>query len=134
MTPLILDTSYLIDYFNGKYFSNDDSVENAIKEKRVYYNRIILTELISGVRHKKDKSRMELVLSGLTYLPLKYSDFSRGGEIRNELFKQGFLMSTPDSLIATHAKEYNLELITMDSFFLKAGDLIEIKVEIPTVL
>ena len=134
MTPLILDTSYLIDYFNGKMFSNDDVVEYAIKERRVCYNGIILTELISGVRSKKDKSKLELVLSGLTYLPLKYSDFVRVGEIRNKLFRKGFSMGSPDSLIASHAKEYNLTVVTMDSFFLKAGDLIGIEIEIPTII
>jgi len=134
MNPLILDTSYLIDYFKGNRFSNDDSVEYAIKEKRACYNGIILTELVSGVRSKKVKSRIELILSGLTYLPLKYSDYSRAGEIRNQLFKQGFSMSTPDSLIASHAIEYSLMIVTMDSFFLKAGDLLGFEVEIPTIL
>lgn len=134
MTPLILDTSYLIDYFNGKIFSNDDPVEYAIKEKQVCYNGIIITELISGIRSKKEKEKIELVLSGLTYLPLKYSDCRRAGEIRNQLFKQGFSMSTPDALIASHAKGYNLKVVTLDSFFLKAGDLIGINIEIPTIV
>ena len=39
-------------------------------------------------------------------------------------------MSTPDALIAVHVKKYSMKLITGDTFFIKAGDLLNIKVEI----
>ncbi|MCH7612873.1 MAG: PIN domain-containing protein [Candidatus Marinimicrobia bacterium] len=130
MTPLFLDTSYLIDYLRGRPLSNKDEIVSAVHQKIVYYNGIILTELLSGARTPKSQKHIEKMLSGLTYLPVKYDDYKQAGLIRNSLFKKGFSMSTPDALIAVHVKKYSMKLITGDTFFIKAGDLLNIKVEI----
>ncbi len=132
MNPLFLDTSYIIEYLRGNSLSNLDRVQVAVREKSVYYNGIVLTELLSGVHSKKQGEKIEDILSGITYLPLKYPDFKKAGEIRNKLFKKGFSISTPDSLIVSHIMVYQLTFITLDSFFMKVSDLVGIDVEIPT--
>lgn len=131
MTPLFLDTSYLIDYLKGKTLSNKEEIISAVRQKIVYYNGIVLTELLSGVQTPKRQKQIMKMLSGLTYLPVKYEDYKQAGLFRNSLFKKGFSMSTPDALIAAHVKHFPLKLITRDKFFIKAGDLLGIEVEIP---
>ncbi|MFQ6678318.1 MAG: PIN domain-containing protein [Fidelibacterota bacterium] len=130
MNPLFLDTSFLIEYLKGKSFSNKEGIITSVRQKIVYYNGIVLTELLSGTRISKHQKQIEKMLSGLTYLPIKYEDYKQAGLIRNCLFKKGFSMSTPDALIATHVKKYSMKLITGDTLFIKAGDLLGIEVEI----
>lgn len=130
MTPLFLDTSYLIDYLKGSILSNKNEIISAVRQKIVFYNGIILTELLSGARTPKSQKQIEKMLSGLTYLPIKYEDYKQAGLFRNSLFKNGFSISTPYALIAVHVKKYSMKLITGDTFFIKAGDLLDIEVEI----
>jgi len=134
MSHLFLDTSFLIEYLKGSNLSNLEAVLSSVSKKAVFYNGIVLTELLSGVRTTREEVKIEKMLSGLTYLPIKYHDFKRAGKIRNSLFKKGFSMSTPDSLIASHVKGYKIKLITLDSFFIKGGELIGFPVEIPIIL
>ncbi|MBC8345931.1 MAG: PIN domain-containing protein [Candidatus Marinimicrobia bacterium] len=132
MNPLFLDTSFLIEYIKGRELSNLEVVLTLVREKSVYYNGIVLTELMSGVRSLKEEKKIESMLSGLTYLPTKYADYKQAGQIRRSLFKKGLSMSTPDSLIASHAKSFKLTLVTLDAFFIKGGELIGFPVEIPS--
>lgn len=133
MSPLFLDTSFLIEYLKGKPLSNREKIFAAVRKKTVYFNGIILTELLSGARTPKQKKQIEKMLSGITYLPIKFDDFKQAGNIRNALFKKGFSMSTPDALIAAQIKKYKLKLLTADAFFTKAGKLLDIEVEIHSV-
>ncbi len=130
MNPLFLDTSFLIDYLKGRPFSNKDEIVTAVRQKIVYYNGIVLTELLSGAHISKHQKQIEKMLLGLTYLPIKYEDYKRAGLFRNSLFKKGFSMSTPDALIAAHVKKYSMKLITGDTFFIKVGDLLDIEIEV----
>ncbi len=130
MNPLFLDTSFLIDYLKGIPLTDLEVIISAVRQRIVYYNGIVLTELLSGARTPKNKKQIEKMLSGLTYLPIKYDDFKQAGNIRKSLFKKGFSMSTPDALVAAHVKKYKMKLITGDSFFIKAGDLLNFEVEI----
>ncbi len=133
MNHLFLDTSFLIEYLKGAELSNLEAVLSSVKQKTVYYNGVVLTELLSGVRSKREEKKIENMLLGLTYLPIKYPDFKRAGNIRNSLFKKWFSISSSDALIASHAKAYNFTLVTLDSFFIKGGELIGFPVEIPTI-
>lgn len=130
MNPLFLDTSFLIDYLKGIPLTDHEVIISAVRQKIVYYNGIVLTELMSGARKPKNKKKIEKMLSGLTYLPIKYDDFKQAGNIRKSLFKKGFSMSIPDALVVAHVKKYKMKLITNDTFFIKVGKLLNIEVEI----
>jgi len=82
---------------------------------------------------KKGREKKETMLPGLTYLAIKYSDFKRAGQIRNSLFKKGLFISMPDSLIASQAKDYKITLVTLDSFFIKGGEIIGFHLENPKI-
>lgn len=130
MSPLFLDTSFLIDFLKGKPITDQEMIISAVRQKIVYYNGIVLTELLSGARTPKNKKQIEKMLSGLTYLPIKYDDYKQAGNIRKSLFKKGFSMSTPDALIVAQIKTYKMKLITGDTFFIKVGKLLNIELEI----
>ncbi|MBT7495337.1 MAG: PIN domain-containing protein, partial [Candidatus Marinimicrobia bacterium] len=71
MSHLFLDTSFLIEYLKGSNLSNLEAVLSSVSKKAVFYNGIVLTELLSGVRTTREEVKIEKMLSGLTYLPIK---------------------------------------------------------------
>ena len=129
MNPLFLDTSFIIEYLRGRLSDLDDIIIQ-VKQKKVFYNGIVLTELLSGVRIQSDRKKIEKMLTGITYIPTQIKDFSDAGNIRKTLSKKGYSMSTPDAIIAAHAQRYSLTVVTLDSFLAKVPSLLKLKVEI----
>lgn len=131
MIPLFLDTSVVISLLRGDQISALNEIINEVKLGNVYYNGIVLTELISGARSEKYKQQTLKMLSGIKYLSLEFGDYQEAGVLRNRLLSKGLTMSTPDALIAVHVIKNRLKLLTLDSFFLKVPTEYKLQVEIP---
>lgn len=127
VSALIVDTSSWISYFSGKCIQEND-LEFALKEGRVYLSPIVAAELLSAPLKPYEKKKL---MSFLCELPLCVSSLEhwfRVGELRSRLSLKGFKISTPDAHIAQCCLDLDCHLLTEDKVFKNIADKVNLKV------
>ena len=114
----LIDTSVWIDFFNGK---SSDSLKNKIigyiENDEIYYNGIILSELLIGTKKTNEKNFIQNNFDGFIYLPFDLDDFKRLSNYGNNFLRKGITIPLTDLLIFYHTVENNLTIITKDKHF-----------------
>ena len=114
----LLDTSIWIDYFKG-------SLDNLLKQQiliyiendEIYYNGIILAELLIGTKNKKEREMIRDNFDGFNFLDLSLDDFKELSVIGRKFLKKGITIPLTDLLIFYHTFNNNLTIITKDKHF-----------------
>jgi len=114
----LIDTSIWIDFFKGEL---DDELKNQIlsyiENDEIYYNGIILSELLIGTKNKKEKKLIQDNFDGFHYLTMTLEDFKQIAKIGNKLLKKGITIPLTDLIIFYHTLNNNLIIITKDKHF-----------------
>ncbi len=114
----LIDTSVWIDFFNGKL---SDSLKNQIigyiENDEIYYNGIILSELLIGTKNIKERNFIQNNFDGFIYLPFDLDDFKRLSNYGNNFLRKGITIPLTDLLIFYHTVDNKLTLITKDKHF-----------------
>lgn len=114
----LIDTSVWIDFFKGEL---EDKLKNQIlsyiENDEVYYNGIILSELLIVTKSKKEKKLIQDNFDGFHYLPMTLEDFKQLSKIGNKLLKKGITIPLTDLIIFYHTLNNNLIIITKDKHF-----------------
>ena len=71
MNNYLVDTSIWIDFFRGNSKIIKNRILNLLDENRIYYNGIILSELLIGTNSKKEFNFINENFSGLNYLKME---------------------------------------------------------------
>lgn len=121
---VIVDTSIWIDFFRGGLFPK---METALKEGRVYLTPLIASELISGVRTKREEKELQDLIQTLPLVETPLSHWINVGHLRNKCRKKGLNISTPDAHIAQSTLDIAGILYASDSIFLKIPESIKLK-------
>jgi hypothetical protein len=116
---VLVDTSIWIEYFNKPDSNAGKSLENLLKEGRVFLTGIILTELLQGAKIEKEFESILESMSALPFLETTLNTWIQAGRISFALRKKGITIPTTDLIIANLSLENNCKIFTLDLHFNK---------------
>ncbi len=125
MDKVIIDTSAWIESFrpqSEKAFIN--LVKDLILKGRILIPGIIKTELLRGIKNKKEYNQLNDLLKGLEYLPVSDDFWGKLSQFSFRLFRKGVTVPLTDTYIALLGIENNASILHRDKHF----DLISEKV------
>ncbi|MFB6286909.1 MAG: type II toxin-antitoxin system VapC family toxin [Candidatus Bipolaricaulia bacterium] len=111
VTPVVVDSDTLIDYFGG-YSPLADAVERLIENDRLAVTTVTLFELASGAQSEAQRTDVETLTLASRLLPLDLPSAMRGGQLYRDLRATGNLLETADLLIAACCLSRGLPLLT----------------------
>ncbi len=122
---VVVDTSVWVDFFRGMPVP---ALEEALKEARVYITPVVVAELISGIKSKKEEQALLDVLTNLPLTDNSLEHWIEVGKLRQRCLKKGIALSTPDAHIAQSSYATSGLLMTKDKIFSKIARIAGIKV------
>ncbi|MFP4016038.1 MAG: PIN domain-containing protein [Halanaerobiales bacterium] len=128
MNNILIDTSMWIEYFKGNKAAHDIIHNN--NDYEVFITGPILTELIQGIKTKKEKDRFTMCINGLAKLRITDEDWLDAGNLGNILRRKGITVPLPDLIIFTVAVNNNCSLFTLDKHFSIIKEAIESDIKI----
>lgn len=126
----LIDTSLWVDFFRGKSEAIKNRIMDMVSNNRIYYNGIIIHELLTGARSKKQTEFIIDSFSGLKYLEMDREFFVQSSRIASQLRSSGITLPMTDIMKATHAKLNNLIIFAKDKHFEAMGQRIGFQYDI----
>jgi len=113
---VIVDTTVWIDFLKGKETKEVERLEESLsEEKDVFITGLIVQEILTGVKNKKDRDRVRKELDRFILVSPTLETHIQAAEIFDACRKKGFtIRSIIDCLIASLALEYDLTLLEND--------------------
>jgi len=130
MTCFLVDTSLWVAFFRGKSLAIKNRLLDLAASNRIFYNGIVLMELLNGSKSDKQYQFVTDNFLGLQYLEMDKDFFVECSAMTAQLKSAGLTMSMSDIMIATHAKLNNLFVYSMDKHFELAGPAVGFQFEI----
>ncbi len=121
MINYLVDTSIWVDFFRGKSEAIKNRVLDLAANNRIYYNGIVISELLSGAKNQKQFDFIIDNFSGLNYLEMDKNFFIYSSKIIYQLKRSGITLPMSDVMIAAHAKQHNLIVFSKDKHFELTG-------------
>ena len=88
-----------------------------IEEDKIFYNGIIVSELLIGTQTEKEYEFLMQNFDGFNYLETSQEFFKKVAQKGNFLKAKGITIPLTELIIAVHALENRLKLITKDRHF-----------------
>lgn len=118
MGKVIIDTSAWIESFRpGCQKSFQRLVKDLIIQNLILLPGIIKTELLRGIKNKKDYNQLNQMLKGLTYLAVDEDFWERLSNFSFQLFRKGITVPLTDTYIAFLCIENQASLLHRDKHF-----------------
>jgi len=113
---ILVDTSVWIDFLQGRETEEVEELESLLsREKDVFITGIIVQEILTGVKDKKDRIKVRKELEHFILINPTLETHIQAAEIFDACKKKGFtIRSVIDCLIAALAIEYDLTLLEKD--------------------
>lgn len=121
--PVLIDTSIWVEYFHGRDHQLVELVKDLIRNQRVVLCGVVLSELLAGVRARKDRDTLKHTLDALEYAEVSQGIWILAGEMSSNLRRQGIRVPLTDVIVAALALENDYELFTLDSHFDRIHEL-----------
>jgi len=118
----LVDTSAFIEADRRPGCPLAGAVVAAIANGRAAVCHVVAAELLTGCRSKSEYHEMELLLSGLTWLPVTDECWARVAALGFNLRRAGITVPLPDRLVAVTARVHTAELLHHDAHFDLIGD------------
>lgn len=110
---ILFDTNVIIDMINNE----DDFHWTLLNQENCVVCGIVISELYSGIKNKKELSAIRLFINSVDSLPLEESDWKSLGEFICKLKKNGLSVPYQDAVIAYLSLKYNCKIATKDNHF-----------------
>lgn len=130
MISYLVDTSIWVDFFRGKSEAIKNRVLDLVANNRVYYNGIVISELLTGAKSQKQFDFIIDNFSGLNYLEMDKDFFVYSSRIIYQLKRSGLTLPMSDVFIAAHAKQNNLIVFSKDKHFELTGRKVGFQYEV----
>lgn len=118
MNKYFIDTSIWIDYLNNDIDNNlQKKIQKYIIDNDIYFNGIIIAEIISGCKNNKEREQIKYMFSGLNFIELLFDDYLKIGEYNSNLLNKGIKIPMSDLIIFYCTYKNKLKLITKDKHF-----------------
>jgi predicted nucleic acid-binding protein len=115
--PVVVDTSYWIEYFNRPGMDRASAVEALIREDRAALAGVILAELLQGARTIEEFSELRSALAAVIWVVTTDESYARAGRLGFELRRRGVTVPTTDCVIAAVAESVGGRILTLDGHF-----------------
>lgn len=129
MNKFFIDSTIWVEFFRGKNKTICDLTAGLIDEGTIFYNGIILSELLVGALNEKELETVENNFDGFEYLELSREIFEKTSHIGFKLRRQGITIPLTDMIIAAHCLYYDLVLITGDEHFKIIHEKLKLKLK-----
>lgn len=129
MNDFLIDSTIWIEFFKGKNRAVRDFVLPLIDEDRIYYNGIILSELLIGATNKKEFSFLKSNFAGFNHLETGKPIFEKASQIGFRLRRDGITIPLTDLIIAAHCIHYGLTIVTADPHFKLVNKKLKLKLK-----
>jgi len=118
MNPRVLiDTSIWVEFLRGRDREMVESVGDLIRTQRAVLCGIVLSELLAGVKGKKERDLLKQTLDALEYAEASRATWTSVGEMSSSLRHKGIGVPLTDLIVAAMALENHYEILTLDSHF-----------------
>jgi predicted nucleic acid-binding protein len=115
--PVLIDTSYWIEYFNRPGTQRAIAVEALIRDDRAALTGVILAELLQGTRTEEEFSELRSALAAVIWVETTRAVYSRAGRLGFELRRRGVTVPLTDCVVAATAESVGGRILTLDSHF-----------------
>lgn len=119
---IIVDTSVLIDFFNGKE-KDENNLSKLIESNCIVTTGIIIAELLQGTKNLKEEYGIAELINALPTIEITTDLWIKAGKLSATLRKKGINIPLTDVAIATIAIEYKFSLFTKDKHFIHIPNL-----------
>jgi predicted nucleic acid-binding protein len=119
---VLVDSSAFIEADRCPGFPVAGAVVAAIADGRAAVCHVVAAELLTGCRSRSEYREMELLLSGLAWLPVTDECWARVAALGFNLRRKGITVPLPDRLVAVTARVHKVELLHHDVHFDLIGD------------
>jgi predicted nucleic acid-binding protein len=116
-SPVLIDTSYWIEYINRPGSERMRRVAELIREDCAAATGIVLAELLRGARTNAEMEKIKASLEAVLWVETDERLCARAGEIGFELRRKGVTIPTTDCIIAAAAESIGGNLLTLDGHF-----------------
>jgi len=118
MDKIIIDTSAWIESFRPQCDKGlSHLTKDLIIQGNVLLPGIIKAELLRGTKNKREYNRLNELLKGLTYLPVREEFWERLSEFSFKLFRKGVVVPLTDTYIALLCIENDASILHRDKHF-----------------
>ncbi|MFC1849321.1 PIN domain-containing protein [candidate division CSSED10-310 bacterium] len=117
MNNYLVDTSIWIEFFKGTQIQIKDFITSRIDEDGIFYNDIILSELLIGALHEKEFNFLKLNFAGFKYLGLDKQVFQMTSEMGYQLRRNGKIIPLTDLIVASQCIVNQVKIVTLDKHF-----------------
>lgn len=118
MDKIIIDTSAWIESFRPQCDKGLSRLaKDLIIKGNVLLPGIIKAELLRGTKNKREYNRLNELLKGLTYLPVREEFWERLSEFSFELFRKGVVVPLTNTYIALLCIENDASILHRDKHF-----------------
>lgn len=126
---VIVDTSVWIDFLQGRETKEVHELESLLsQEKDVFITGIIVQEILTGIKDKKDRTKVRKELDHFIPINPTLETHIQAAEIFDACRKKGFtIRSVIDCLIAALAIEYDLTLLEKDKDYSYMSKVVPLK-------
>lgn len=113
---IIVDTSIWIEYFKEK---SDivKFIEERIMDDCIFMTGPIVTELLQGVKTKKEYEKLKNCIDGIPYLKISFEVWEKAGKISFKLRRKGITIPLTDIIISVVAINNNAKVYTLDKHY-----------------
>ena len=110
---ILLDTNVIIDLLNNE----DDSRWDLLNQEDCVICGIVISELYSGIRSKKEEKAIELFVNSLDSLSVEEGDWQKIGQLISNFKKNGLYVPFQDAVLAFLSIKYGCKILTSDKHF-----------------
>lgn len=110
---ILLDTNVIIDLLNNE----DDFRWNLLNQEDCVICGIVISELYSGIKSKKEEKAVELFVNSLDCLSVEESDWQKIGQLISHFKKNGLSVPFQDAVLAFLSIKYGCKILTLDKHF-----------------
>ncbi len=117
MSKFLVDSTIWIEFFKGHNKTVNNFVLPLIEEDKIYYNGVILSELLVGATNEREFTFLESNFEGFRYLETDKTIFAKTAQMGFKLRRRGVTIPLTDLIIAAHAIHHGLIVVTADPHF-----------------
>jgi tRNA(fMet)-specific endonuclease VapC len=112
----LFDSNIIVALLNKDPSVLDFIKQSSIEKKLILFSNISVCEIYSGLK-KEELTLVNKLFSKKRCIDVTLNISIQSGLFRQMLRKEGRRIKTPDAIIATTAKLYNLDIVTRDYDF-----------------
>ena len=110
---ILFDTNVTIDMLNNE----NDYRWNYLSQEECVICGVVISELYSGIKNKKELKAVELFVNSLDCLSIENEDWKKIGELIYNLKKNGISVPFQDAILGYLSIKHSCKILTNDKHF-----------------